>query len=173
MKKLLTILALLVGVACTGNAHAQMNRITVAPTVTASAAYTSGNDVGGLLTFNNAVRASGHGGVLQTCLLRDTSGQNVSYNMFLFDQTPSNTTVTDKTAVSIAAADLPKVVLPVVAFSGLTQAGTPGVIGAGALNYGFKLSTGTTLFGILQVVGAPTYATTTAVTIDCTILPAD
>lgn len=173
MKRLLSVLALLTGVACAGNAAAQMNRVNVSPTVTASSAYASGNNVGGLLTFSNAVRLSGHGGVLQTCVLRDTSGQNVPYNLFLFDATPSSTTVTDKAALSIAAADLPKVVMPVVSFTGIVTAGTPGVLGAGAINYGFKLNSGTTLYGILVTLGAPTYATTTALNIGCTILPAD
>jgi hypothetical protein len=59
------------------------------PVVTSGAAYASGNAVGGLLTFAGMARIAGQGGVLQTALLRDKAGNNVPYDLFLFDAAPT------------------------------------------------------------------------------------
>ena len=134
------------------------SRATQAPTVSSGAAYAAGNVVGGLLTFAGMARTAGQGGVLQSALLRDKSGQNTNYDLFLFDAAPA--APSDRTAiVQLAAADLAKCV-GVVSFSGqaLGAASTMGVQTVGGLGLAFKLTSGTTLFGILVTRGTPTYA---------------
>src|SRR5579872_882830 len=81
-------------------------RVSAAQTVTAASAYASGNCVGGKITLAGAVRGAGQGGLLQGAVLRDKAGNNVPYDLFLFDQDPTATTVTDKSAVAINTADL-------------------------------------------------------------------
>lgn len=146
-------------------------RVTSAQTVTA-ALYATGNAVGGKITFSNAVRVAAQGGIIQTCIVRDKAGQNVPYDLILFDADPTNTTVTDKSAVAVNTADLAKVI-GAVSLSGavLGAASTMGVTTAAGLGLSFKLGSGTTMYGILVTRGAPTYASTSDVSVDCVILP--
>lgn len=145
-------------------------RATQAPTITASSAYAAGNVVGALLTFAGMARVAGQGGILQSAILRDKAGQAVSYDLFLFDAAP--TTPTDKTAIGLVAADLAKCI-GVVSLSGeaLGAASTMGVITASGLGLAFKLTSGTTLYGILVTRGTPTYASTSDVSVDLICLP--
>jgi hypothetical protein len=145
-------------------------RATQAPTVTSGAAYAAGNVVGGLLAFAGMARAAAQGGVLQSALLRDKSGQNASYDLFLFDSAP--TVPTDKSALALAAADLARCV-GVISFSGqaLGAASTMGVQTVGGLGLAFKLASGTTLYGILVTRGTPTYAGTADVSVDLLTMP--
>jgi hypothetical protein len=136
------------------------------PVVTSGAAYASGNAVGGLLTFAGMARIAGQGGVLQTALLRDKAGNNVPYDLFLFDAAP--TAPTDKTAYAIGA-DLANSI-GVVPFAGLVTAGTPGLFTAAGLGLGYKLGAGTTLYGVLVTRGAPTFSSTADVTVDLVAL---
>lgn len=145
-------------------------RCTAAQTVTA-AAYSAGNVVGSLITCPNAVRAAGLGGLLQSAMVLDKAGQLVSYDLFLFDSAP--TSPTDKTTIALSSADLAKIAMPVVPISGgsLGAASTMAVVGGGGLGYAFRLRSGTTLYGILVTRGTPTYASTSDVTVDLTLLP--
>ncbi len=147
-------------------------RVTAAQTVTASSAYSSGNVVGGKITFANAVRVAAQGGIVQSAVLRDKAGQNVSYDLFLFDADPSATTVTDKAAVALNTADLGKGV-GVVQFSGvaLGAASTMGISTASGQGLAFKLGSGSSLYAILVTRGTPTYASTSDVSVDLIILP--
>jgi hypothetical protein len=146
-------------------------RVTSAQTVTASSAYSSGNAVGGLITFSNAVRSAGQGGIIQGFVVRDKAGQNVPYDLFLFDANPTNTTVTDKSAVAINTADLAKVICVVsVSAASLGAASTMAVLTASP-GQAFKLTSGTTIYGILVTRGTPTYASTSDVSVDLVILP--
>ncbi len=147
-------------------------RVTSAQTVTASSAYTAGNAVGGKITYANAVRVAGQGGVIQSAVLRDKAGQSAAYDLFLFDADPSSTTVTDKSAVAVNTADLAKVI-GVIPISGIAlgAASTMGAITASGLGLSFKLTSGTTVYGILVTRGTPTYASTSDVSVDLVILP--
>lgn len=148
----------------------QTVRCTVAQTVTA-AAYASGNVVGGRIDCLNAARGDGFGGIIQSVMVRDKAGQGVAYDLFLFDAAP--TAQTDKTAIALTAADLAKIAAPPIQLAGtvLGAAATMGITGAGGLGVAFKLSSGTTLYAILVVRGAPTYASTSDITVDIVILP--
>jgi len=145
-------------------------RTTQTPTITAGSAYSSGNVVGALLTFANMARSSGQGGVLQSAILKDKSGQGVSYDLFLFDSAP--TAPTDKSAVALSAADLARCIA-VVSLSGaaLGAASTMAVLTAAGLGLAFRLGSGTTIYGILVARGTPTYASTSDVSVDLVVLP--
>ena len=72
----------------------------------------------------------------------------------------------------LAAADLAKCV-GVVSFSGaaLGAASTMGVITASGVGLAFRLTSGTSLSGILVTRGTPTYASTSDVSVDLLVLP--
>lgn len=147
-------------------------KVSATQTVTASSIYTSRNAVGGKITFANAVRTAAGGGVVQACALTDKAGQSVAYDLFLFDADPSSTTVTDKSAVAVNTGDLTKAI-GVVQFAGISlgAASTMGVFTSAGLGLSFSLPSGTSLYGILVVTGAPTYASTSDVTVTCRIMP--
>jgi hypothetical protein len=140
--------------------------------VTASSAYASGNAVGAKRTFSSMARATGQGGLLQSVIVRDKAGQNVNYDLILFDADPTNTTVTDKSAVAVNTADLAKII-GVVQLSGIVlgASSTMGVLTAAGVGLAYKLTSGTTIYGILVTRGAPTYASTTDVSVELVSLP--
>lgn len=142
------------------------------PTVTTGSAYASGNVVGGLLTFGPLVRRESGGGILNTVILRDKSGQAGTYDLFLFDQNPTNSTFTDKSAVAINTADLSKVIgVLTIAAVKLGAASTMGVSTLNSANLSFKLTSGSTIWGVLVVRGTPTYAGASDVSVDLVVVP--
>lgn len=147
-------------------------RISVTQTVTASSAYSAGNCVGGLMTLSPMVRRAGGSGILNSVTLRDKAGQAGTYDIFLFDATPSATTTTDKTAVAVNTADLAKIVgVITLAAVKLGAASTMGVTTLASINMSFKVNSGTDLFAILVARGTPTYASTADVTLDFFVIP--
>lgn len=142
-----------------------------AGTVTASAAYSSGNVVGSLITFSNAVRAPGQGGIIHSAFLHDLAGQAGTYDLFLFKLAP--TAQTNKTAIALTAADNAKL-LGVISFAAVSlgAASTQGISSNLGTGFTFKCdTTSMNLFGILVTRGTPTYVGTTDVSIDLSIIP--
>ncbi len=140
------------------------------PTVTTGSAYASGNAVGTLLTFSNAVRNAQWGGIIQSASVIDKSGQSVPYDLILFTSNPSSTTVTNKSAVAVAGADAFKM-LPPIQFSGIVlgAASTNGIISVNPSNM-FVAST-TDIYGILVTRGAPTYSGASDIRVTLYIMP--
>lgn len=137
--------------------------ITAAPTVTASSVYASGNSVGGLLTFAGVGRASGGSGFIQAVTLNFKSAQTAATDFAFCNATPASTTLTDKTAVSVAVADFDK--CRVVHITDCTSLGTPSVCSADNLALPFALPTGTSGYGFLVTRGTPTYSATSDVSV--------
>lgn len=147
-----------------------MLRATASPTVTTGSAYAAGNAVGGLLMFAGLARVAGQGGILQTALLRDRSGNAAAYDLFLFDSAPA--APTDKTALALSSADLARCIAVVpLAGAALAAAAGMGVIAAGGLGLAYRLGSGTTLWGILVTRGAPTFAGATDLALDLVAMP--
>lgn len=147
-----------------------MLRASASPAVTTGSAYAAGNAVGGLLVFAGLARVAGQGAILQTALLRDRSGNNVAWDLFLFDSAPA--APTDKAAVALAASDLAKCVAVVpLAGAALGAATSMGVIAAGGLGLAYRLAGGTTLWGILVTRGAPSFANAADLSVDLVAMP--
>lgn len=136
------------------------NVVTVAPTVSIAPTYTSGDLVGGKLTFANALRGIARHGTLQSVTLTDESGQLVDLDVVIFGEDPTGTTFTDNAAFTINTADMSKV-LGVVHLYDHTGIGAKGISEALALGMNLISSTGT-IYAAIIARGAPTYATTTA-----------
>jgi hypothetical protein len=145
------------------------SQVQVTPAVTAASAYATGNIVGGLITFANAVQGTVLSGVLESITLAIKSTQTATFKLYLFGSAPS-TTFTDKTAPAIGTGDAAKL-LDVISLSG----GDSG-LGANctlyvADNIGKSLVlAGTALYGVLTVAGTPTFTTTSDVVVTASIL---
>lgn len=135
--------------------------ISQTPTVTAGA-YSAGDAVGGLLTFANAARESGAGGVIKDVLILDDAGQSVEMELWLFSET--FTAMSDNAAWAPSEADLRKLVAIVSTADGAWfAAGTPS---AARVECSQRYDcAATSLFGQLVTRGTPTYAATDDVTV--------
>jgi hypothetical protein len=135
-------------------------RISVTPTISTSA-YTSGDVVGGLMTFANAARISGGSGIVQSILVLDkTQAQRAAMDLLFFDR--SVTVASDNAAVAMSDADMAYCLgivpigpyntafpgTPLNSISTLTNIGLPFVLN------------GTDLYVVAVVRAAPTYVAT-------------
>lgn len=86
--------------------------IQYAPTINAGA-YTTGMLVGGKITLANAVRSSTLSGVIAGITITDLGKQSANIDVIFFNADPSGTTFTDHAVLTVADADLPKIVCAV------------------------------------------------------------
>jgi len=143
--------------------------ISQTPTVTVGA-YTAGDAVGGLLTFANAARVSGGGGVVKGVLIIDDAGQDAELELWLFNQT--FTAMADNAPWAPSEADLENcigVVSTATSDQGWMAAGTPSVCDIEvAKRYDLV---GTSLFGqLVSPTDTPTFAATDDVTVKVMLL---
>lgn len=146
--------------------------VTVTPTITV-AAYSAGQCIGGLMTFNNAARANGPGsGLVQSVEVTDLSGQDASTDLVLFNSNPTNSTFTDHATCTVNNLDVPKVAAVVnAADCHLLGATAPGVCQALQLGDPIVLgSSNTTLWGVLISRGTPAYTATTNISVRVAVL---
>lgn len=146
-----------------GNIIVALNsvRVSQTPTVTAGA-YSANDTVGGLLTFANAARISGGGGVIKSVIFVDDAGQDVALELWLFDQT--FTAISDNAAWAVAEASLHNLVAVISSTEGTWRAsGTPSVCDVECSRA--YVCAATSLFGQLVTRGTPTFAATDDVTV--------
>lgn len=138
------------------------------PAITAGA-YSIGDAVGGLLTFANAARESGGGGVIKDVVIVDDAGQDAELELWLFNQT--FTAMADNAAWAPSEADLENLVTVIStedSAQGWLAAGTPSAIEIEVARR-YDLA-GTSLFGQLVTRGTPTFAATDDVTVKVALL---
>lgn len=92
-------------IASAGGGFAQRS-LKAAPAVTIGT-YAAGNCVGGKITLSNG---SGLSGIIQSVKVWDKNGNTLQLDAVFFDADPSASTLTDKVNVTIASADLAKVI---------------------------------------------------------------
>lgn len=132
------------------------------PTITAGA-YIAGDNVGGLLTFANAARFSGGGGILKEILIIDDASQSDETELWLFNQT--FTAGADNAVWTPVEAELHNLVTVISTASGTYYTGgATGTVCMVEVARQFNL-TGTSLFGRLVTRGTPTYAATDDVSV--------
>ena len=138
--------------------------VTTAVTVTASSAYSAGNAVGTLIHLSNFFPTSVGGEIRGIRAIVNGSVSTPSLGVYLFKANPSNSTFTDKAALTINSADWAKIVLGTPSVQ--DQAGTSGYptflnfINSGATN-SFPISiAGTDVWFVLYTTGTPTFSTT-------------
>lgn len=110
------------------SAHAQNygreSAVSFVPTVQ-NAAYSTGNSLGGLQTVPFFCCTPALSAIMDNFQLMSKGGSTVAMTVYIFDTNPTNSTCTDKTAFSLASADLPKLAMSPFVL-------TPAVVGSGA-----------------------------------------
>lgn len=143
------------------------------PTVTSSSVYATGQSVGGLLTFSGAARVQNGGangtGILQRVTIHMKSTQTGPFDLVLFSQAPTNTTIADKTTFSLATADY-GTVMGVIHLSDCTSLGAPSSCVASGLAFALRTVGSGNLYGALVSRGTPTFASTSDVTVSAQII---
>lgn len=136
------------------------------PTVTAGA-YAANDAVGGLLTFANAARTAGGGGVVKSMLILDDAGQDAALELWLFDVT--FTAMVDNAPWAPSEADLRNLICVIPSSDGAWYAaGTPSACYVDASARYDAAVTG--LFGQLVTRGTPTFVATDDVTVQIGLL---
>ena len=141
--------------------------VAVIPTISAAGLYAAGDAVGGLLTFANAARATGGGGVLKNVIIIDDDGEDAVLELWLFKVT--FTAIADNLAWAPSEADLENCIGVISTNDGTWYAaGTPSVCHIEpAMRYDL---TGTSLFGQLVTRSAPTYTAADDLTVKVCLL---
>ena len=142
------------------------SKVTVSPVITAGA-YTTGNLVGPLMTFANALGVL-QSGVLQSIRVASKTVQSAALTLHVFDTNPTNTTWTDKTAPGINVADIPYLVGSYPLGGASSPLGTHTIWNLDGIGKGINAAS-TSLYGILTVTGTPTFGSTSdiSVSINC------
>ena len=142
--------------------------VTLNPTVTASSAYSSGNEVGPLLSFSSAFRAA-NSGVLESIAISVKSTQSNAYKLYVFSANPSNSTWSDKTTPAINAADK-GLLLGVYSLANYDNGmGTSTVYNLDGIGKQIT-SSSTTLYAVLVTTSAVTFASTSDVFVSVGVL---
>lgn len=145
-----------------GNVGGFTGSAAAAPTVTASS-YSAGTSIGGLLTLSGLVRAGQTSGMLQKAVVSFADAQTPALDLILFNANPTGSTITDHTAVAVAAADLPKVI-GVMHVNDCVAAGTPTICQAQQQAMSFaSAASGGSLYGVLIPRAAITLGSTSDV----------
>lgn len=136
------------------------------PVVTA-AAYTANQCVGGRLIFNN-ILGTQQSGVLQNVTVGCRITNAVGYKLYLFTANPSNTTVTDRTSITLSPLDVPYLV-DVITLGGADTTLGPSISVTDNIGRAV-VSTTQALYGILLTTGAPTYTSANDIFVTLTVL---
>ncbi len=170
MRYVLVALLCLVPVVANAQNGPQTFCTTVSPTVTAGA-YSSGQDIGGKLTFTGALRNSTRSGMLVSVSVVDQAAQTADLEVVLFNDNPSSTTFTDAATLDIADADMAKIagVISLGSTSRFSYADN-GIkyIGSLAIPLQGGQASGTasrTVYAALVSRGTPTFAASTDVSV--------
>jgi hypothetical protein len=134
--------------------------LSATPTITASSAYTSGNALGGLLTFSGIGMTDQM--TLAKVMIFDKANQKAATDLLLFNQT--FTATADKSAIAISNTDLLNMVGHVNLVAGDYATVGTGAIATHTFNSGLPILLGADpnmkLYGQLVTRGTPTYAST-------------
>jgi len=145
--------------------------ITSSPTVSTTL-YAVGASIGGLQTLANAARvsaaagSSGTSGLIQSVEMITKSHQpGATYDVVFFDANPSGSTCTDHNAVTVASADIGKVI-GVSHLADATQAGAAVDIWQDLTmrTMPYSLNSATSIFACVITRATPTYPSTSDVT---------
>lgn len=128
----------------------------VTPTITAGA-YTAGFVLGGVMSFT----VTTYGIVSNAGVTFNSGAYTGGVDLWLFDAAPTGGGYTDHAALALTATDMPKLV-GVLHLTDCKLAGAAtSQCQSTTQTQTFNLGTGTTLYGVAQVIGAPTFTGTT------------
>lgn len=140
--------------------------IQVTPVVSTTPAYSLKDNIGGLLTFANAARASGGTFLIQSIQVEDNAQQMSAMDLVLFNAT--FTAPTDNSIFAPSDAEL-KTCVGVIPITFYSDFSTNSI--ACVNNLGLEVVVaGTSLFGALVARGTPTYVATTDIVVTLTLI---
>jgi hypothetical protein len=148
--------------------------VAVTPTVSANAAYTANDQVGGIQTLTNAIRPERDdhvGSFLTDLVVVDSDGQGAAIDIFFFNSLPTVAS-TDNAAISITAAQLQDKCLGSVTVATGDYVACGSIKVATVKNVGLRCvsasssdpQTQCNIYAVACTRGTPTYTTTSAVT---------
>ena len=141
----------------------------VIPAITAGSAYAAGNNIGGLLTYANALRTPRQSGILENVTIMDRGNQKSAMDLLIFKAPPGGA-FTDKSAYTPVTGDDALLIGRVtIAAADWVTYGSKALVTEAALGIAIS-STGPNLYCALISQGTPTYATTTDLVINLGIL---
>jgi hypothetical protein len=123
--------------------------------------------VGGLIKFNN-ITGPQQSGVVQSLTVQCQSSQTTGYKLYLFNDTPSSTTIADKATPTLSALDLPKLMTVITLGSADSTIGKT-INVTDSIGRSFTTTT-QSLYGILVTTGTPTYTAVTDVSVVLTVM---
>lgn len=140
-------------------------RLQVTPTISTTA-YAAKDNVGGLMTFSNAVRASGGSARLEAVQVVDKDQERTSMDLVLFDRTI--TAPTDNAAFDPSDTELGYCVGVVPIYGGDYHDFNDNAVANKMVGLEFLLN-GTDLFGVLVARATPTFTATSDLVVTLTI----
>ncbi len=166
MIKNLFLASLIAGAATA--AHIETKVVSVTPTADTSI-YASGDVIGGLMTFSNAVGYQSTTGIVTSATVSDKNSTASDLELWVFSSNPSASTFTDQAAFTIADADITKVI-SVISLGSTSRfdAASNGVKYLGSISCPVS-TTSKTLYAVLVSRGTPTFATSSDVTVKLAI----
>ncbi len=147
--------------------------VAVTPTISTSPAYTSGDQLGGIMTIPNVVRQDSNTGIgsceLRSVTILDADKQNAAIDIWFFKVSPTVTSA-DNGAFAMTAANQAAQCIGAISvgtsYSGAaavsTSSGAEGRNIGLPMNIAFTATANTSVFAIAIVRGTPTYTTTTS-----------
>lgn len=150
------------GTPVTGNVGGFTTVARAQPTCTASSAYSTGNNVGGLITLTNFFRAAGTG-ILESIILADSSNQSAAMSVLIFTGTPvgqAGFAATDKVAFTFGNAILLLEGIVNIGATDYTVINSTAIAMKTGLGIAIR-GTGQAFYAALVTTGTPTWATTT------------
>lgn len=150
--------------------HGSTNRISATPTVSSGSIYAAKDAIGGIMTFADAARATGEGGILESVTIVDKGQQMAALDLVLFNASPSGT-FTDNATSDPSDADLTTVVgvIPFVVGDYFDFSDNSVAFRSG-LGIAYDCAA-TSLFGVLVARGTPTYGSTSDVVVVLGVVP--
>lgn len=143
--------------------------ITITPTIDAGA-YSAFDDIGGKFTVSDSIPIHIESAAIVSARIFDKASQAHPYELFIFDQDPSASTITNNAAITMADADLTKIA-GVIQFATATRFAFAdnSFTAVDGLYIPVKPSAGTTTFYAALRTGSggtPTYVSTSDITIE-------
>lgn len=162
MKHLLALLALVLLPQIAEAQKAYTKNIYLTPAVTASSAYSTGQVIGGLLTFQGT-----QAGIVVDAAVLEIDQQSVVMELWLFNAKPS--VIADKGTFTLSDADYAKqagyISFPTANIASDTNGSVHYVAAQGVAVRGPIVNGQGTFYGYLVNRGTPTWSTTSSVTV--------
>ncbi len=131
--------------------------ISVPVTVSTSPAYSAGDSIGGLITISNALNRHG-AGILRQLTVVDLDNHTLTGVFIFFSANPSGSTLTDNAAVSIAAADISKVIdVYAISSGGSYSEMSSGIQTFTVTPNVYLQAASSTLYMAIKSIGTPTF----------------